>query len=143
MNQQEISIPDAVIPGTAKTKKSKDKLPTLKASRNKKWEDLMRLHLNLHGLGHLFVDQYRIEETGRQWRYDFADPVNKVCIEIQGGIWGGKSAHNSGVGISRDHEKSNAAQYFGFRVFSFSEKPIKSGEAIQFLVKFYRYQLGV
>ena len=51
----------------------------------------------------------------RKWRFDFAWPVSRLALEVQGGIWinGG---HSRGSGMERDFEKENAAICLGWRV---------------------------
>jgi very-short-patch-repair endonuclease len=52
----------------------------------------------------------------RKWRLDFAHPVTKTAIEINGGVWSG-GRHVRGAGYLRDREKVNAATLAGWRVF--------------------------
>jgi very-short-patch-repair endonuclease len=56
----------------------------------------------------------------RQFRLDFAHIESKVGIEIHGGIWSKKSAHNSGHGLNRDYEKLNLIQSDGWLVYQLS-----------------------
>jgi very-short-patch-repair endonuclease len=75
--------------------------------------------------------EYQFHPT-RRWRADFAWPVHKLLVEVQGGIWtGGK--HNRGAGMEVDMEKHNEALIGGWRVFQFSASTIKSGRALQYL----------
>lgn len=85
----------------------------------------------------------------RDWRMDFAIPQIKVMIELDGGTWSrGKSGHNSGTGIRRDHEKQNAAVMAGWRPFRFTsdmlskkEGPVHVGALVAFVNKeLLRYQ---
>ena len=64
---------------------------------------------------------------GRKFRFDFA--MNNLLVEVQGGIfqYGG---HSSGVGITRDCEKTILAQLEGWRVFPVTGEQIKSGQAL-------------
>lgn len=68
----------------------------------------------------------------RRWEIDFAWPAAKVGIEIQGGIWIG-GAHARPSNIERDMEKHNALLDLGWRVWHFSPRQVKSGEAVQHL----------
>lgn len=54
-------------------------------------------------------------------RADFAWPVARVALEIQGGIWV-KGGHSSGGGIERDAIKSLLAQADGWVLVAFTEK---------------------
>lgn len=51
----------------------------------------------------------------RRFRWDWAWPMHRLAIEVQGGIWN-RGAHGRGSGIQRDHEKSNLATIHGWRV---------------------------
>lgn len=65
--------------------------------------------------------EYRFHPK-RRWRFDFAWPLHRVALEIEGGVFGkkgkrcptcklrGVGAHNSVKGILRDIDKYNAAQ---------------------------------
>lgn len=66
---------------------------------------------------------------GRRFAWDFQ--VGNMLIEIQGGIWKGKSGHNTGRGITRDCEKANLATAHGFFTMFFTGKMIDSGEALK------------
>lgn len=116
---------------------------TLQTAKNKKWEDLLAYHLQLYGLAKLFAREYMSPpEFGRRWRWDFADPVNKVLLEVQGAIWIPNRGHTSGTGIMRDHDKTNTAQFHGWTVFQFNDKTIKSLSAIE-LVRDYYARRGI
>lgn len=52
----------------------------------------------------------------RKWRFDFAWPVQRIALEVDGGIWS-KGRHARGSGILGEHEKFNAAAARGWRVF--------------------------
>ena len=59
----------------------------------------------------------------RRWRMDFAFPEQKVCCEIDGGVWlskhGKKSRHFHGKGAICDMEKQSAAAELGWRVLRY------------------------
>ena len=69
--------------------------------------------------------QYELEFQflpGRKYRFDFAWPVSRVAVEIQGGVFmerGGR--HNS----DPDRWKMNFAASNGWRVLQFSGKMLK------------------
>jgi hypothetical protein len=69
----------------------------------------------------------------RRFRFDYAWPAQMIAVELQGGVWGKKSGHNSGTGIIAEMEKSNQAQMLGWQVYKFFVDQVKSGEAIQFM----------
>jgi very-short-patch-repair endonuclease len=70
----------------------------------------------------------------RRYRWDMAYPKINLLIEVQGGIWR-KSAHSTGVGISRDYEKNNIAVANGWRVLYFSAGMVHSGKALELIEK--------
>lgn len=71
---------------------------------------------------------------GRKWRFDFALPDLKVAIEIEGGTGWGKSRHSKGSGFEKDCEKYNTAAMLGWKVYRFTTRMVKSGEAMDFLI---------
>jgi very-short-patch-repair endonuclease len=71
--------------------------------------------------GPAFVTEYRFHPM-RKWRFDFAWPLEKVAMEVDGAIFGGKSGHNTGVGIARDAEKNNNAVELGWRLIRLTAK---------------------
>lgn len=109
----------------------------LRKARNTKWEDLLAFHLQQYGLGKLFEREYVIPELQRKWRWDFADPVNRVALEFQGGIWMPNRGHSGGSGIRRDHAKLNAAQLHGWTVFHFDDKAVRSLMAVDLVRQYY------
>ena len=71
----------------------------------------------------------------RKWRFDYAHEGYRIAVELQGGIFGKKSGHNSGVGIRNGMEKLNEAQRLGWKVYQFYVDDVKSGSAILYLQK--------
>ena len=59
--------------------------------------------------------EYRFHPV-RRWRFDFAWPVSKVAVELDGGTWT-QGRHTRGAGYRGDCEKLNAAALLGWRVF--------------------------
>ena len=68
--------------------------------------------------------QYRFHPT-RRWTFDFAWPDIKLAVEIHGGIWRPKGAHNTGTAIHRDCEKSREATKLGWRVLAYTTKDLQ------------------
>lgn len=69
----------------------------------------------------------------RRFRWDFAIASRGngiILVEIQGGIWRAKGAHNTGKAIQRDCHKNNLAVSNGFRVLYFTPDMVESGEAL-------------
>jgi len=53
----------------------------------------------------------------RKWRFDYAFLVNRVAVEVEGGIWrGDRGAHGRPLNILRDMEKYNASVLLGWRL---------------------------
>ena len=67
--------------------------------------------------------EYRFSPP-RRYRWDFCHPESKVAIEIQGGVWMGKSGHSGGTGVLKDYEKLCLAAALGWRVFLLAESMI-------------------
>lgn len=79
------------------------------------------------------VREFRFEEL-RRWRTDFAFPNEKILIEIEGGVFTG-GRHTRGSGFTKDCEKTNHAALFGYRVLRFTGAMVKSGDAIDTVMK--------
>lgn len=70
----------------------------------------------------------------RRWEIDFAWPIQKIGIEIDGGIWmKGGGAHSRPANIERDMEKHNAATLSGWKILRVQPQHIHSGEAMELL----------
>jgi very-short-patch-repair endonuclease len=88
--------------------------------------ETLKLHLRQYGLS--FVEEYRFDEGGRKWRFDFAFG-KELAVEVEGGVWV-EGRHSRGGGMEADMEKYNAAALQGWRVLRFSTGMVKSGVAI-------------
>lgn len=63
---------------------------------------------------------------GRQFRFDAANIVDKICIEIEGGIWlGSKGGHTSGIGYEQNLEKYNLAVLRGWKLLRYAPSTLK------------------
>jgi very-short-patch-repair endonuclease len=71
---------------------------------------------------------------GRKFRFDFK--IGKLLIDVQGGIWMRKGAHNTGKAIQRDCEKLNLAVLQGFDVMHFTTDDVEDGTAINMVLKY-------
>lgn len=119
---------------------AKSKLQQLK---NKKWENLLEFHLQINGLGKYFIREH-VFIPGRQFMLDFADPINKIGLEVQGAIWSkGKTGHNTGTGINRDAEKINLGHMHDWRLFQFTSDTIRSLKAIDLIRRYYIQKLKI
>ena len=64
--------------------------------------------------------EYRFHPT-RRWRFDFAHPLYKIAVEIEGGIWVGVGGrHNRASGFLKDMEKYNQAVICGWQLLRFT-----------------------
>jgi len=166
MTPGEGSVPDEQIEATVKkviedrlagkTKKRKKKVKIrIIANKPKKKvkeepEELFNKQLNtsnlcnFHQLGKIFPEHNWVREykgiPGRKYRFDFADLVNKVAVEIQGAvfIYGG---HSTGMGITRDCEKLALAILNGWTLFMFTSGQVRSGQAIAWLKEYFEKRL--
>jgi very-short-patch-repair endonuclease len=62
---------------------------------------------------------------GRKFRFDCANPILKIAIEIEGGIWLPKGGHNTGMAMERDMEKYNLATVEGWKVLRYSPQTLR------------------
>lgn len=85
-----------------------------------KWERLFAFHWTAMG-GPGLQRQAKLVD-GRQFRFDFSHERSRVAVELDGGTFGGKSGHNTGLGIERGYEKANAAQRAGWCVLRYGAK---------------------
>lgn len=68
---------------------------------------------------------YRLEleykfDKSRGWRFDCCLPDLMVAVEYEGGIFMGKSGHNTAKHYTKDTEKYNQAAVLGYRVLRFT-----------------------
>lgn len=83
--------------------------------------------------GPALVREYRFHST-RKWRFDFAIPSRMIAFEIMGGLYNPNSGHRSKEGVSRDYEKSNAAQALGWKVYSVTSQDLQDEATMRRLV---------
>lgn len=57
--------------------------------------------------------------NGRKFRFDCANPSQKIAIEIEGGIWV-MGRHNQPIGMKTDMDKYNLAVIEGWRVLRYT-----------------------
>ena len=70
----------------------------------------------------------------RKWKADFHLIGKKILVEVEGGIWSG-GRHTRAKGYIGDMEKYNAATMMGYQVIRFSTEQVKSGLAIEQILK--------
>jgi very-short-patch-repair endonuclease len=70
---------------------------------------------------------------GRKFRADYAWPDERLLLEIDGGIYGGKGGHSSISGILRDMEKGNLASVHGYRVLRFTPDQLYEDRTLEMI----------
>jgi very-short-patch-repair endonuclease len=91
-------------------------------------EEILEQHIKVSGLP-VPAREFKFHPT-RRWRFDFAWPLWKVAVEVDGGVYN-RGRHVRGSGFERDAEKRNAAVMAGWRVLHFTPSHIKSGIAVR------------
>lgn len=120
-------------------------------------EETLALHIRAEGLP--TPEREHVFAEGRRFRFDFAWPLLKLSVEVDGGVGysrcstcggtGGvfphspcgscratgrsRGRHVRPAGFERDLEKLNLATLLGWRVLRFTPRMVKSGEAIRVL----------
>lgn len=93
------------------------------------------LQSQLDRAGIAFETQYKFSPE-RKWRSDFFLRHYGILLEVDGGVWvKGESGHNSGSGITRGYERANEAQILGYKILRFEGNAIKSGAAMQTILR--------
>lgn len=70
-----------------------------------------------------FASRELVFAPPRRWRFDFAFQVQRVAIEVEGGVWTG-GRHTRGSGFAKDMEKYNEAAARGWRVLRCQPKDV-------------------
>jgi very-short-patch-repair endonuclease len=100
--------------------------------KSKQMQDLMAIHLR-----ELFPTFEVKREVAfcsdRKWRFDLA--VDKLAIEIEGGVWV-EGAHTRGMHFMSDMEKYNRATLAGWRVLRFTPQQVNNGYAKSFIEEY-------
>lgn len=76
--------------------------------------------------------------TDRNFRFDFCWPEHKVALEVEGGIYRGKSRHTSITGFENDCIKYALAIQTGWKVYRFSTGQVMKGIALMFMDEEFR-----
>lgn len=88
------------------------------------------------GITTLISREYEFHPV-RQWRLDIYLPAMRLGIECHGGIFSG-GRHVQAEGYTRDREKMNAAIECGIKVLEYTAAQIKSGQAVQQILRIYQ-----
>jgi len=95
-------------------------------------ETLLKIHLTEEKIP--FETEVELVDN-RKFRWDFV--IGKLAVEIQGGIWRKKGAHNTGSAIMRDCVKCRLAVNAGYIPVFFVTSEVLDGTAIKW-IKNYR-----
>jgi len=77
------------------------------------------------------VEEYEFHDS-RKWRFDFAWPVYKIALEVEGGVWS-NGRHVRGRGFMGDVDKYNAATLMGWRVLRCTPQTLFKHETLQMI----------
>ncbi len=83
--------------------------------------------------GYDVVAEYRFHPT-REWRFDFAIPVRRVAVEVEGGAFTG-GRHIRPDGYLRDMEKYNEAAAAGWLLIRVLPAELLSLRTLQLVVR--------
>jgi hypothetical protein len=72
-----------------------------------------------------YVCQFNYTSGQTKHAADFAWPLEKILLEVQGGVWSAKSGHSGGTGITNDCIRGNLAAVHGYRVIRVTTAQIK------------------
>jgi len=107
-------------------------------SKKSELGDGMAIQLNsMVAVGKLlpYVREHRFAlEIGRQWRFDFAWPEQKVALEVEGGVHFGKSRHTTSGGFIEDCHKYNAAAVMGWTLIRADPRLVTKGWALEYVM---------
>lgn len=68
----------------------------------------------------------------RRWRFDYAWPLQKVALEVEGGAYT-RGRHTRGAGFIADMEKYNRATVMGWRVLRVTPDQLCIGETVELI----------
>ena len=105
----------------------------VKMSRKSMHEEEMWLWLEREQPGE-WMREHRFHPT-RRWRFDFAKVHEKLAIEIDGIVWGGRGGHQTGVGMTRDRIKDAEAMVLGWRILRITPLMMRDGSAYEYIRK--------
>ncbi|OQC42289.1 MAG: hypothetical protein BWX64_00306 [Acidobacteria bacterium ADurb.Bin051] len=105
----------------------------VRAVQSRKLEGALRFQLDAARLSDGLEEQCRFHPS-RRWRFDFAWPLERLAVEVQGGVWiAGR--HSGGRGQIADCEKLAAAVLEGWRVLYVTSPHIRSGVALNWIAR--------
>ena len=96
----------------------------------KDWPGALCLQIELMGLPKPAREVRFCPE--RRWRFDLAWEVQRVAVEVDGGVFS-QGRHTRGKGYEADCEKKARAVALGWKVVSVTPDQIKRGEAVSWI----------
>ena len=94
----------------------------------------------LESIGYLnCIPEFKFHPT-RKWRSDYAFPIHRLLIEIEGGTWI-SGRHNHPGSILKDFEKYNEAAIEGYQILRFTPQQVRNGEAVDTIKRWFDAQL--
>lgn len=100
-----------------------------KAKQTDMFMMLIKKHLNLDLWPEFFFS------TERLYRLDYALPLQKISVEVNGGIHMAKGGHNSAKGLLRDYEKGNLLQSLGWKTISVTPDQLMTNYTVDLIKK--------
>lgn len=131
MNNISIEAYKLMLKANKRTSK-KRRLKALKGEKARS-EGEVTLAAQLQGYGIQFKQEFKFHSE-RRWKADFHILGTKILVEVEGGIWS-NGRHTRAKGYLGDMEKYNAAAALGYQVYRFSTEQVKSGMAIEKILK--------
>ena len=87
-----------------------------------------RIATRLHErLGLACIPEYRFDAE-RRWRFDFAFPLLRIALEVEGGAWT-RGRHTRPMGFLKDMEKYNTYTLLGIYLLRFTTAQIEKEPA--------------
>lgn len=100
-------------------------------------EEMMELQIRAIGLPQPVAQLMFAKSIKRKWLFDFSWPEIMFAVEVQGGQWRRKGAHNTGTAMNRDCEKLANAVIMGWTVLQVTGDQVRNGQAIEWVEKVF------
>lgn len=79
---------------------------------------------------------------GRRFSFDFCWTAQRLTVEVQGGLFLPRGGHTTGMGVSRDCEKSAMALLEGYRPLAVTAAMVRDGRALAWIETLLRRSGG-
>ena len=74
---------------------------------------------------------------GRRFRFDFAWPAERICLEVMGGVWS-RGRHTRGQGYTDDCEKASLAALEGWLYLTATTEQVENGQALAWVERAFK-----